>query len=340
MDSVEQWLSPDFWQQTLHSAVEWAIATAPRLLILLIGAWIGLKMYGVALQRLRTVLINRQPRADSTSMLEHEKRVNTLTGIVRKVGSITLWSMFIMLFLVEIGIDIGPLIAGAGVIGLAVGFGAQELVRDVITGFFNLMENHIRTGDVVEINGVGGLVENIGLRTVILRDLSGVVHVFQNGKIDTIANRTKEWSAMVFDVGVAYKESTDRVAAVMTRVAQEMQEEEAYGPHILEPLQILGVDAFGDNAVIIKARFRTVAGQQWLVGREYNRRLKYAFDAEGIEIPFPHRSLYWGDASKPVQLELKGGLNLPAAASVSKPQGSAVTASNGESRETEPQRRE
>lgn len=303
MDDVEQWLSPSFWKDTLQGLVEWSIATAPRLLVICVGAWIALKMYQLAIRRLHIFL---QSRPDSEGAIEHEKRINTLIGIVNKVGMVTFWAMVVMLLLVEVGIDIGPLIAGAGVIGLAVGFGAQELVRDVITGFFNLLENHIRTGDVVQINGTGGLVENIGLRTVILRDVSGVVHVFQNGKIDTIANMTKNWSAMVFDVGVAYKEDTDRVIEVLREVGAKLQADAELGPKILEPLEVFGVDAFGDSAVVVKARLKTLPGQQWPVGREFNRRMKYAFDAAGIEIPFPHRSFYWGDASQPIRVELGG----------------------------------
>jgi small conductance mechanosensitive channel len=228
-------------------------------------------------------------------------------GIARKVGAIVISSMLALLVLVELGINIGPLIAGAGVVGLAVGFGAQELVRDVITGFFLLLENHIRVGDVAIVNGTGGLVESIGLRTICLRDMSGTVHVFQNGKIDTVANMTKEWSAIVFDVGVAYKEDTDKVAELMKKVADEMQAEPEYKDKILEPLEIFGVDSFGDNAVVIKARFKTLPIQQWSVGREYRRRLKYAFDRAGIEIPFPHRTLYWGEASHAFKFKVDNG---------------------------------
>ncbi len=146
------------------------------------------------------------------------------------------------------------------------------------------------------------MVEEVGLRTVVLRDLSGTVHVFQNGKIDTMANMTKEWSAMVFDIGVAYREDTDRVAAVMQRVGAELRDDASFGIHILEPLELMGVDNFADSAVVIRARFKTRPLQQWAIGREYRRRLKKAFDAAGIEIPFPHTTLYWGGESDPMRV--------------------------------------
>jgi small conductance mechanosensitive channel len=165
-----------------------------------------------------------------------------------------------------------------------------------------LMENQIRVGDVAIINGTGGLVEAIELRTVTLRDLSGVVHIFQNGKINTLANMTKEWSAMIFDVGVAYKEDTDKVTEVIKSTAEGMMNDEVFGEKILEPLEIFGVDKFADSAVVIKARFKTRPLDQWAVGREFNRRLKKAFDEKGIEIPFPHRTIYWGDEIHPLKV--------------------------------------
>lgn len=168
------------------------------------------------------------------------------------------------------------------------------------------MENQVRTGDVAVINGTGGVVEQVGLRTLVLRDVSGVVHVFQNGKINSLSNMTKEWSAIVFDIGVAYKEDTDRVVAIMERVAADLRADEILGPDITENLEVFGVDAFGDSAVVIKARLKTKPIRQWAVGREYRRRLKYAFDREGIEIPFPHRTLYWGAEIDPHALERAG----------------------------------
>jgi small conductance mechanosensitive channel len=171
---------------------------------------------------------------------------------------------------------------------------------------FLLVENQIRVNDVVVINGTGGLVEEINLRTTVLRSLDGTVHIFPNGAITSLSNMTREYSYYVFDVGVAYKEDTDRVVEVLREVGRELREDPEYAPLILEPLEVLGLDKFADSAVIIKARIKTLPVQQWKVGREMNRRIKKRFDELGIEIPFPHMSLYFGEASKPVRLQLDG----------------------------------
>lgn len=303
LNNMQAWLGLDFWQGVLRDIADWVIRTAPSLLLLGLATLIALRVTVATLSRLHKRLVSRREEDEEHGgdHAEYEKRVETLVGISRRTLMVAIWSLFGLLALAEVGLDIGPLIAGAGVVGLALGFGAQELVRDVISGFFVLLENHVRTGDVAVINGTGGLVESIGLRTIRLRDLSGVVHVFQNGKIDTLANMTKGWSAMVFEMGVAYKEDTDRVCEVMTQVAERQRGEPEFAQRILEPLEIFGVDAFGDSAVVIKARLKTLPGEQWSVGREYRRRLKYAFDEVGIEIPFPHRTLYWGEASPPLE---------------------------------------
>lgn len=303
---LDSWLTVDFWRERLVETAEWAVEAVPKLLLIFFLALLILKIFSLGLRKLEARLIARHAReADVASVSEHEKRIRTLMGIMQKVGAVAIWTMLTLIVLLQLGIDVGPLIAGAGVIGLAVGFGAQELVRDVISGFFMLLENHIRAGDVAVINGTSGLVEQIGLRTLALRDLSGVVHTFQNGKIDTIANMTKEWSAVVFDIEVAYKEDTDEVSRVVERVGEELREDEAFSARILEPLELFGVDSLGESAVVIKARFKTTPGDQWAVGREYRRRLKQAFDAEGIEIPFPHQTLQFGEAGPVFKVQVE-----------------------------------
>ncbi|MEM0940405.1 MAG: mechanosensitive ion channel family protein [Bacteroidota bacterium] len=237
------------------------------------------------------------------NQIENEKRANTLFGLLNGVALAALWTIFIMILLKELGLDIRPLLAGAGIFGLAVGFGAQELVRDGISGFFLLMEDRIRTGDVIVVNGTGGLVEAINLRTVTLRDLSGVVHTFQNGKINTLSNMTKDWSAMVFDIGVAYKENVDKVIEVIREVGGKLHDDTEFKEKFVEPIEIFGLDKFDDSAVVIKARIKTKPSAQWALGREFNKRLKTAFDNEGIEIPFPHRTIYWGDDISPLHLK-------------------------------------
>lgn len=299
---MNQWLTPEFWQNTLQQTVEWLVRVIPSMLLILLLAVVGLRLVNILLRRARGLMIAQMKKGENIDISELEKRVDTLTGIMQSALKIVLWTMVGMLLLRKLGIDIAPLIAGAGIAGLAVGFGAQELVRDVISGFFMLLENQVRTGDVAIVNGTGGLVERVGLRTIVLRDLSGVVHVFQNGKVNTLSNMTKEWSAMVFDIGVAYKEDTDKVVEVMKKVDEELRADDEFGELILEPMEVFGVDAFGDSAVVIKGRIKTMPIKQWAVGREYRRRLKKAFDAMDIEIPFPHQTIYWGAEIDPLKV--------------------------------------
>jgi len=297
----------EFWKDILDKFIAWSVSELPSILILIVVLIATLRVVKFAVKRLKKFLINRANRNEEEDNTETEKRVNTLMGILHGLGRVVIWTLFLMILLNKLGINIGPLLAGAGILGLAIGFGAQELVRDMITGFFILLENQIRTGDVAIINGTGGLVEKIELRTVTLRDFSGVVHIFQNGKIDTLSNMTKEWSAMVFDIGVAYKENTDTVMEVIREVGNKLQEDEVYGPKIIEPIEVFGVDQFGDSAVVIKARIKTRPIEQWNVGREFRRRLKHAFDERNIEIPFPHTTVYWGEKISPLQLDLQKG---------------------------------
>ncbi len=279
----------------MQSVVEWFVRVVPGIALILIIALVASRLMGKLLTRISATITHNLKKSATTDPAELDKRVNTLTGILHAAFRLIFWLIVVMLILRRLGIDVAPIIAGAGILGLAVGFGAQELVRDFISGFFILMEDQIRVGDVAIVNGTGGVVEQVGLRTIVLRDVSGVVHVFQNGKVNTLSNMTKVWSAMVFDIGVAYKEDTDRVIETMTSVAAELRKDETLGPDILEDLEVFGVDSFGDSAVVIKARLKTKPIRQWAIGREYRRRLKYAFDAAGIEIPFPHRTLYWGN---------------------------------------------
>lgn len=221
-------------------------------------------------------------------------RVRTLLPLARNALLVVLSVMVVLIVLSEIGVDIGPLLAGAGVIGLAVGFGAQKMVQDVITGAFLLFEDALAVGDVVTVAGTGGLVEGLSIRSIRLRDLSGNVHTIPFSSVDQVTNMTKEFSYYLMDIGVAYREDTDYVAQVVKEIIEEMRAEPEYGTVILEPLEVLGVDQFADSAVILKARVKTLPIKQWMVGREFNRRMKKRFDELDIEIPFPHRTLYFG----------------------------------------------
>ncbi|WP_049721134.1 mechanosensitive ion channel family protein [Gilvimarinus polysaccharolyticus] len=222
-------------------------------------------------------------------------RVNTLVPIARN----TLYGVVLVIFgitvISELGIDVTPILAGAGVIGIAVGFGAQALIKDVLNGFIVILEDLIQVGDIACVGERTGLVEKITLRKVQLRDLDGRVYTVPFSEITVIENYTKHFSYYLFSVGIAYRESPDEVIDVLTAVGAELQADEAFKDLILEPLEVLGVDAFADSAIMIKARIKTLPIQQWKVGREFNRRMKYAFDAHNIEIPFPHQTLYFGE---------------------------------------------
>jgi small conductance mechanosensitive channel len=223
-------------------------------------------------------------------------RARTLLPLMRKALLMVLSVIVALIVLSELGVHIGPLLAGAGIIGLAVGFGAQKLVQDIITGVFILLEDAVAVGDVVQVAGIGGLVEDMSIRSIRLRDLSGNVHTIPFSSVDTVTNMTKGYSYYLIDIGVAYREDTDQVAAVCRTIVEDMRSEPEFGQEILEPLDVLGVDQFADSAVIIKARIKTRPIKQWSVGREFNRRMKKRFDELGIEIPFPHRTLYFGAA--------------------------------------------
>ncbi|MFW6257741.1 MAG: mechanosensitive ion channel family protein, partial [Prolixibacteraceae bacterium] len=292
---MEEFFTPDFWEELWANGQEWVITELPGLIIIIVVLFILSRFIKFALKKLKNTLIIRAEKKEKDTIAETEKRITTLIGIIGGVVSIFLWAVFLMVALKKFGIEIAPILASAGIVGVAVGFGAQELVRDFFSGFFILLEDQVRAGDVAIINGTGGVVEKIELRTITLRDFSGVVHIFQNGKINTMANMTKEWSAMVFDIGVAYKEDVDEVMQVMRDVGNDLQQDEIFGPSIIEPIEVFGLDQFGDSAIVIKARLKTKPIQQWSVGREYRRRLKIAFDKKGIEIPFPHTTVYWGE---------------------------------------------
>jgi small-conductance mechanosensitive channel len=302
---MEDLLTTDFWTKLLSSATDWVIKELPGIIIMVIALLIILRVARFSASRLKKALIRKAEKDETVDESEAEKRIDTLTGILLGLVRIVLYTVFIIMLLGKFGIDIAPLLASAGILGLAVGFGAQELVRDYISGFFMLLEDQLRAGDVAIINGTGGLVENIGLRTISLRDFSGTVHIFQNGKISSLSNMTKDWSAMVFDIGVAYKENVDQVMEIMKQVGDELQNDEKHGPNIIEPIEVFGLDSFGDSALVIKARLKTKPVQQWTIGREYRRRLKIAFDAQNIEIPFPHTTVYWGEDINPLKLSVK-----------------------------------
>ncbi|MEW6374641.1 MAG: mechanosensitive ion channel family protein [Thermodesulfobacteriota bacterium] len=238
------------------------------------------------------------PEKDALQAAEAKKRAHTLGNILRHALLIVMFFIAILMILGELGIQLGPLLATAGIGALAIGFGAQSLVKDVISGFFIILENQYRIGDVIEVAGVSGLVESLSLRKTVLRDLEGRVHTIPNGEIKIVSNLSKEWARSVLDIGISYREDIDQVIDLLYQIGKELEAEEPYKSAILESLQILGVERFGESQLVIRVVVKTVPLKQWEVGREMRRRIKKRFDEKGIEIPFPHRVLIWGEPKK------------------------------------------
>ena len=275
----------------LGDAVAWTevAAVALRIATILVVAWAGLLLSRRIIPALKRQLQKRS--ADP----EQVKRLDTLGRVMRYVFAVAIGVIAGMLVLAELGVAIAPLLASAGVLGIAVGFGAQSLIKDYFNGLFLLLEDQVHQGDVVEIAGKGGVVEEITLRYIRLRDYEGNVHFIPSGAVSTVTNRSRGFAYAVIDAGVSYREDIDEVFAVMREVAGAMRAEEALAPLILDDIEIAGVDAWADSAVIIRCRFKVQPLQQWTVKRAFLQRLKKAFDRRGIEIPFPHLTVFSGE---------------------------------------------
>jgi len=281
------------------------LKTAFRVISILIGAFILIQLTKVIIERMKKEAAIHMNSSNISSPIEIEKRVATLGDVMQKisVGGVALFT--IIMVMDELGFDIKAMLAGVGIIGLAVGFGAQNLVRDIISGLFLIFENRIRVGDVAIINGTGGQVVQVNLRTTVLRSFDGTVHVFPNGSINSLSNMTHEFSFYVFDISVSYNENIDRVIKALKEVGEEIISDPDFRDAILEPLEIQGVDRFAESAVVIKARIKTQPIKQWYVGREMNLRIKRKFDSEGIRMALPQKTLYFGEMSKPFPLSLE-----------------------------------
>jgi moderate conductance mechanosensitive channel len=284
-------------------AIAWIVTSGFRILIIAALMFVALRASRIISDRLFQFL--KKPGDE-----EYLKRAETLRTVIIISLNVTIIAVAVAVIMSEVGIQIGPILAAAGILGLAIGFGAQNLVQDVISGFFILLEDQIRVGDVVQTAGKGGLVEKVNLRMVVLRDLHGNVHYIRNGKIDIVTNMTKDFSRFVFDIGVAYREDVDQVIEVIKEVDEGMRLDPVFSDDILEPIEILGLDRFADSAVIVRARTKTRPIKQWGVGREFNKRLKKRFDELGIEIPFPHTTLYMGQdkdgSAAPMRVSMEG----------------------------------
>lgn len=283
------------WSEVVNveAIVRWLASSGLRVILILVGALVVVRLAGFVTRRVQRAFEDNDPSTTS----EREKQAATLGKVVRNITRILLWGIAIMMVLRELGIDIGPILAGAGIMGLAVGFGAQSLVKDFLSGMFVLVENQYNVGDVVQAAGASGLVEKITLRATTLRDLEGSVHIIPNGTIDVVTNKTRQWSRFVLDIGVAYKENVDEVMGVLKEIGDELAADPEFASLITAPLEVLGVEDFADSAVVIRVMFTTQPLKQWTVGREFRRRVKNTFDAKGIEIPFPHTTIYLGDAA-------------------------------------------
>lgn len=231
---------------------------------------------------------------DDEGLPRHSNRTRTMASIFKNVGLVLLVVIALLLGLSELGVEAGPLLAGAGVIGLAIGFGSQKLVQDLITGVFILMGDTARVGDVIEVAGRSGVVESMSMRTVTLRGYDGNVHTIPYSTIDTITNMTKDHSQAVLDIRISYHEDVDRVMEVLREIDAQLRREWPYRRQIIAPLEMAGVDALNSSEVVIRARSKVTPGDQWLIRREFTRRVKLRFDALGIEIPYPHQTVYFG----------------------------------------------
>lgn len=267
------------------------LATLFEAAVIILLAWFAFWALRIILRRIERSAAS----ADPTTVSAHEQRVATILSLVRSVGIVIIVVITLFMMLSTFGVEIGPLLAGAGVVGLAISFGAQSLVRDVISGLFILFENQFGVGDVVRIGDVSGKVEKMTLRIVVMRDVQGVVHTVPNGEITRVSNLTRSFSRAVLEIGVAYKEDVDHVMDVMRQVGDEFWNDEQWRPLLVEEPAVPGIESFGDSSVNIRMMATTIPLKQWDVARELRRRLKKRFDADGIEIPFPHRTLFWGD---------------------------------------------
>jgi moderate conductance mechanosensitive channel len=266
----------DLLLSLLEHLLSWLLTSGVRMLIIFVLAWTAVRLLHGLTTRLHKMMVG------SAAPLERIKRADTVIGMLNTAAAIFVVAVAVMMMLRETGIDIAPVLATAGIGGLAIGFGAQTLVKDVIAGFFLLVEEQVRIGDVVEVAGKRGVVEGISLRTIRLRDLPGDVHIVPNGNITVVTNMTRDYSRYLIETQVARREDPDRVFEALREIGEQMQNDSGYADDILQPIEILGVDAVGAATITVKARLTTRAMKQWRVGREFNRRMVKRFDELGI----------------------------------------------------------
>lgn len=270
----------------LRTMSAWAFDSGLRVLLVAAVAYAIVRVVAVGVKRFEHD-VNFGTGLDA---LERAKRARTLGSVLTNITTVVVLLIAVLMILNEVGVNITPAVTGAGIVGVALGFGAQTLVRDLIGGFFLILENQIRVGDVASINGIGGSVEEINLRTTVLRDEEGTVHVIPNGGITTLANKSLLFSFYVVNLPLAYGQDTDRATEVLREIADGMQGEDDYKEFMLEPMEVIGVDNFEEHAVRLKVRLKTAPQKQWFVGREFRRRIVKTLQERGIEMWSPQRT--------------------------------------------------
>jgi small conductance mechanosensitive channel len=273
--------------QILDINGETAVRSGARVVGIWLLAWLAFRLVRLAAARIEAAADD----GDDSVTTHRERRGQTISQLLRSVGRVVVFVVAILLTF-NVFINIAPILAGAGILGLAISFGAQSLVKDVISGFFILFENQFAIGDVVEAAGKGGVVEKMTMRVVVLRDLQGVMHVIPNSEIKVVSNKTRGWSRAVIDVGVAYNEDVNRALSVVRDEAAQFSTDRDWAIQLDGPVEVPGVEALGDSSILIRTMIRTQPGSQWNAAREFRRRLKVRFDREGIEIPFPQRTVH------------------------------------------------
>ena len=265
-------------QWNREAVVRWLLRHGVNMIVIVTGAVIVIRALHLAIEQLRLKI----GRSHATTDLEWQRRAATITGLLESLVSVSIGFVAVLMLLRELQVDIIPILTGAGIAGLAIGFGAQNLVRDVISGFFLILEDQVRVGDLVKINGVTGLVEQINLRTIVLRDAEGAVQVFPNGTVGTLANLSKHYAYAVVDVRVAYAEHLDRVMATIEEIGAALQSDPDWKPLLLAPIDVPGVESIADGFSVVKVRFKTQPLNQNKVANELRRRLVTTFVARGI----------------------------------------------------------
>lgn len=273
---------------TPESILDWLILHGPTICVILVGMIVLRRLVRHGSCRIARLVV----AATHLDKAESEDRAATLTAVFRSTGSLFILVGGILMLLDQFGVPIGPLLGGAAIFGLAVAFGAQNLVKDYFTGFMILLEDQYAVNDVIRINNVAGMVERITLRMTVLRDASGVAHFIPHGTITMVSNMSHGWSRANLEIAIAYKEDTDRVMVVLKDICTELRKDEKFAPLMLDDAEMLGVDALGESGVVVKFLAKTAPTKQWEVKRELLRRIKKRFDEEGIEIPLPQRVVY------------------------------------------------